>query len=78
MKISTKNTEVLCLYKPKAVCTVSERQFTAAGGVVQVPRGGIYEWWKADPQENDTRIGKANAVLRELYRSMAFQTPQSC
>ena len=26
---------------------------------------------KAQPQEIDTRIGKANAVLRELYRSVA-------
>jgi len=26
---------------------------------------------KAEPQEVDTRIGEANAVLRELYRSVA-------
>jgi len=43
MNISTKNTEVLRLYKPKAVYTASVRQYTAAGGEVQVPRGGIYE-----------------------------------
>jgi len=43
MKISTKNTEVLSLYKPKAVYSTSERQYTATGGEVQVPRGGIYE-----------------------------------
>jgi len=47
------------------------RQYTAAGGNVQVPRGGIYVWRKAEPQEIDTRIGKANAVLRELHRSVA-------
>jgi len=61
MKISTKNIKVLCLYKPKAVYTASERQYTATGEV-QVPRGGIYEWRKAEPQEIDTRIGKANTV----------------
>ena len=48
----------------------SERQDTAARGEVQVPRGGIYEWRKEERQEIDTRIGKANAVLRELYRSV--------
>jgi len=52
------------------------RQYTAGGGDVQVPRGGIYLWrgiygWrKAEPQEIDARIGKANAVLRELYCSV--------
>jgi len=44
MKISAKNTEVL-LYVPLqtqgSVCG-NERQYTAAGGDVQVPRGGIY------------------------------------
>jgi len=56
------------VYKPKAVFSASERQYTAAGGDVQVPRGGIYVWRKA--RKIDTRIGKANAVLRELYRSV--------
>jgi len=32
--------------------------------------GGIYEWRKAERQEIDTRIGKANAALRELYCSV--------
>jgi len=43
MKISAKNTEVLLysLYKPKAVYAASERQYIAAGGDVQVLRGGI-------------------------------------
>jgi len=38
----------MSLYKPKAVYAASERQYTAAGGEVQVPRGGIYEWRKAE------------------------------
>ena len=38
----------MSLYKPKAVHAASERQYTAAGGEVQVPRGGIYEWQKAE------------------------------
>jgi len=73
MKISVKNIEVilLSLCKPKVVYTTSERQYTSAGGNVQVPRGGIYVCRKAEPQEIDTRIGKTNAVLRELYRSVA-------
>jgi len=61
----------MSLYKPKVVYAASERQYTAAGGEVQVPRGGIYEWRKAEPQDMDTRIGKANAFLRDLYRSVA-------
>jgi len=32
----------MSVYKPKAVYAASERQYTAAGGDVQVPRGGIY------------------------------------
>jgi len=73
MKISDKNIEVilLSLCKPKAVYATSERQYTSADGDVQVTRGGIYVCWKAEPQEIDTRIGKANAVLHELYCSVA-------
>jgi len=33
----------MSLYKPKAVFAASERQYTAAGGEVQVRRDGIYE-----------------------------------
>ena len=33
----------MSLYKPKAVYAASERQYTAARGEMQVPRGGIYE-----------------------------------
>ena len=54
MKNSTKNTETISLYKPKAVYTANERQYTAAGGEVQVPRGGIYKRRKAEFQEIDT------------------------
>jgi len=32
--------------------------------------GWFYEWQKAERQEIDTRIGKANPVLRELYHSV--------
>jgi len=46
------------------------RQYTSIGGDVQVPRGGIYLWRKGELQEIDTRIGKANVVLRELYCSV--------
>jgi len=59
------------LYKRKAVYAASERQYTAASGYVQVPRGSIFEWRKAERHEIDTRVGKANTVLRELYRSVA-------
>ena len=74
--ISTKYAEsaryyCMSLCKPKAVHAASERQYTAPGGDVQVPRGVSYVWWKVEHQEIDTRIGKGNAVLRELYHSVA-------
>ena len=40
MKIGTKNTEVLRLSTYPRQCM---RQYTAAAGEVQVPRGGVYE-----------------------------------
>ena len=42
--LRAKNTEVryMSLYKTKAMYAASERQYTAAGGEVQVPRGGMY------------------------------------
>jgi len=43
----------------------------SSNGDVQVPRGVIYVWRKSERQEIDTRIGKANEVLRERYRSVA-------
>jgi len=47
MKINAKKTRYYCtklqsqgsVYKPKAVFSASERQYTAAGGDVQAPRG---------------------------------------
>jgi len=59
----------MSLFKPNAVYAASERQYTAAGGEVQVPRGGIYEWRKAERGDRYT-VGKANAVLREFYWSV--------
>jgi len=52
-----------------AVYSTSERKYTAAGGDVQVPWCVVTidgSWNK----EINTRIGKANAVLRELYCSV--------
>ena len=72
MKNSTKNTETISLYKPKAVYTANERQYTAAGGEVQVRRVGVV--FTSDGRRNeeiDTPIGKANAVVCELYHSFA-------
>jgi len=62
----------MSLYRPKPVYAASERHYTAAGGDVQVPRACIYVWHKAQPQGIDARIGKANAVLRDLYRSLVI------
>ena len=53
----------------KAVYSASERKYTAAGGDVQVP----WVILTIDVSQNkgiDTRVRKANAVLRELYCSM--------
>jgi len=56
------------------VYAASERQYTAAVKKVQIPRGGVYVTsdgvWS---EEIDTRIGKGNAVLRELYRSVTIK-----
>jgi len=38
----------MSIYKLKAVYSASELQYTAAGGEVQIPRGGTYECWKAE------------------------------
>jgi len=60
--------------KPKLVYAASERQYTAARKKVPVPMGGIYVTsdgiWS---EEIDTRIGEANAVVRELYRSVVMK-----
>jgi len=61
----------------------SERQYTTAVKEIQVLRGGSLltndgRW----SEDIDARVGKANAVLRELGRSFVtkreFQTSQSC
>jgi len=64
-KISTRNIEVLFLTS-KAVYSASEWKYTAAGGDVQAPCGGIHEWRKSEQKDN-TRIVKANSVLCKLY-----------
>ena len=61
----------MSLRTPKAVFSASERQYTAAGGDVQVAWGGSNE---SLSKGIDTRIGKANAVLRELYCSCSVVT----
>jgi len=69
MKIIKKDRGIVSLYKPKAVCGASERQYTATGGEVQVLCLGVV--FTSDGRRDEeivTRIGKANAVLRELYR----------
>jgi len=53
-------------YKLKAVYVASERQYTAADGEVQVPIAVIFTSDGRWSEEIETRIGKANAVLREL------------
>ena len=52
------------------VSSLCMRQYPAAGGVVEVLWVGMHEWKKAGTRRLMTRIGKANAVLRELYRSV--------
>ena len=62
------------LHKPKAVYTASEWQCTAGGGKVQVPRGGgLFTSDRRWCEVIDTRIGKVNAVLLELYRSVVIK-----
>ena len=61
----------------------SERQYTAAGGQVRLPYLRVA--FTSDgrrSEEIDTRIGRTNAVHRELFalwsQNGIFQTPQSC
>jgi len=53
------------LLELKAVCAASERQYTVAGG-----EGMLLTSDERRNKEIDTRIGKVDAVLRELYRSV--------
>jgi len=50
--------------------TASERQYIVAGGEVQVLEV-VFTCVGQQNKEIDTRSGKANAVLRELHRSVA-------
>jgi len=53
------------------VFAASERQYTATGGEVQVPWSStIFASDGRRNEEIDKWIGKPNAVLRELYRSV--------
>jgi len=57
-----------------AVYSASERKYTAAGGDVQAGYLGVV--LTSDGSRNkeiDTRIGKANAGLRELYCSVLMK-----
>jgi len=57
--------------KPNATYAASERQYTVAVREVQVPRGGsLFASDGRWSEEIDTRISKANAVLREVDRSV--------
>ena len=54
------------------MCAARERQYTAAAGEIQVPMGGnLFTRDGRWSEEIDIRIGKADAVLRELGRSLA-------
>jgi len=65
------------------VYAASKQQYTAAGGEVKVPWdvAMIFTNYRRRNREIDTRIGEANAILRQLYRSVvtqrSLQTPQS-
>ena len=59
VKISTKKRSIMSLQKTKAVYAASERQYTAAGGEDQVPKGVFTSDGRRN-EEIDTRIGKAN------------------
>ena len=70
MKIRTKKTEVLLLSRNPRKCTLQ-----VCGNTLQQVEKFKYvgvaftsDGWRSE--EIDTRIGKANAVLRELYRSV--------
>ena len=72
MKISAKNWCIVSLKTAKAVSSARERKFTAAGGDVQVPWGGIHEWGSRNKGFN-IRIIKANAVLRRGGSNQSVQ-----
>jgi len=63
---------IMSLQKSTSAHPASERQYTAAGEDVPVPwgGGGVFTSDGKRNKEIDARIGKANAVLREFYRSV--------
>ena len=71
LKIITKNTEVLCLSTNPRQCMLQ----VSGNTLQQVEKfkhlGVVFASDARWSKEIDTRIGKANAVLRELYRSAA-------
>jgi len=69
MKI-TKNTEVLCLSTNPRQSVCCKWAAIAAGGEVQVRRGGIYDWHRVEQGDWYTDCQSQCTVLRELYRSV--------
>jgi len=70
MKINTKNTEVLCLSTNPRQCMLQ----VSGNALQQVEKfkhlGVVFASDGRWSEEIDTRIGEANAVLHELYRSV--------
>ena len=53
-------------HDPKAMYSASERKYTAAGGDVQVPWGGIYDWRKSEQRDWYTSF---QFLSRSFFRS---------
>ena len=68
VKISAKNTEVLLYVSLQTQGSVCSKwaALHCSRWRRQVPRGGIYVWRKAEPQDIDTRIGLKWMVSNEL------------
>jgi len=77
MKVSTEKTGIASLQKPNAA---SKQHYATTGGDVQLP-WVVFTSGGRRNSEIAKRIGKENAVLRELYplwsQNGRFQTPQS-
>jgi len=73
MKISTKNTEVLCLSRKPRQCMLQ----VSGNALQQVEEvkyiGVVFASDRRWSEEIDARIGQTEAVLRELYCSMVTQ-----
>jgi len=63
MKISTKNTEVLCLSTNLRQCTLQVSGNTLQQVEIVLSIGVVFTSDGGPKREFDTRIGKANAVL---------------